>query len=507
MFHSYAKLIGVVNDADGTRAQRFEVVRFINSGGFGQVFEARFGGVNVAVKKIKRKRSTSSPGMTRVQIADEIKYIQQLRHPNILKFVDAFRTEDTLSFWIVTELCSGGELFDALAANKFDSEFAVAHVVRDIAQAIRYMHEQGIVHRDIKPENVLLQRPWHGDDVPRAKVIDFGLATVCTPGQRLQKRLGTPWYMSPELFKKDYTETCDEWALGVIVYMMFEGYWPFGEPDSTPQEVYTIIKTKTKTKTKTGYFDTYFDTGEFDWSSRPPYVRDFVARLLDPNGDTRMTARQALDHEMLTTLTEFESRPENGAGNIDSAVVKFRLRDYVSSNKIKRLLRFKIAQELTFSDKRRYEREFGDGIRSMTREQAAAKLREYLFSDAEIETLFAHLDVTGNGKWDVAEFIAALMSEELYNTFGAFTRAFSALDTNDNDELDVGELAAVVGEDDARAILSEFGNAETISKSELMQYLERNLQAYVEPTHGSAVAASNADENQTETEQLSCIMQ
>jgi calcium-dependent protein kinase len=88
-----------------------------------------------------------------------------------------------------------------------------------------YCHSNGIVHRDLKPENILFDS---NKDNPTLKIIDFGCsAKLNRNGEKLNRRIGTPFYVAPEVLAANYNEKCDIWSIGVILYILLCGYPPF----------------------------------------------------------------------------------------------------------------------------------------------------------------------------------------------------------------------------------------------------------------------------------------
>ena len=94
--------------------------------------------------------------------------------------------------------------------------------------AIKHLHDRGICHRDLKPENILFESRSKDASV---RLIDFGLAKYYTKGDKcmtlMKTRIGTPYYMAPEVLDGAYDETCDMWSIGVIAYCLLCGYPPF----------------------------------------------------------------------------------------------------------------------------------------------------------------------------------------------------------------------------------------------------------------------------------------
>ena len=162
-------------------------------------------------------------------------------HPNIIKIVGVMET--SRAYHIITELCTGGELFDRIVSRKHLSEALAASYLRQILSAVAYCHDRGIVHRDLKPENLLLENP---SDEAQLKVIDFGTSCRVHPGLSFSTVTGTPYYIAPEILQGKYTEKCDIWSCGVILFILLCGSPPFPGRNDTEilgrvrQGVYTF---------------------------------------------------------------------------------------------------------------------------------------------------------------------------------------------------------------------------------------------------------------------------
>ena len=156
---------------------------------------------------------------------EEIAILSKLDHPNILKLYEVY--EDPKRYYIVTELCKGGELFDEITKKVVFTEVEAADLLKQILLAVAYFHDMGIVHRDIKPENVLIDREQDNC----LKIIDFGTSVIKSDEETLQSTQGTSYYIAPEVLKKSYNEKCDIWSVGVIMYIMLSGKPPFDGKD------------------------------------------------------------------------------------------------------------------------------------------------------------------------------------------------------------------------------------------------------------------------------------
>ena len=162
---------------------------------------------------------------------DEVNAMASLRHPNICCMYQFYDTDKYLK--MVLDICTGGELFDAIVSEEYYAERDAADVVRQVAEALGYLHDHGVVHRDLKPENILYSIP-RAEEGSVIKVMDFGLAKqISESAQKMQTACGTPGYVAPEVINTGngcidgYGKEVDMWSLGVILYILLCGFPPF----------------------------------------------------------------------------------------------------------------------------------------------------------------------------------------------------------------------------------------------------------------------------------------
>ena len=197
----------------------YRVLAKLGEGGFGTVWKAVHK-VTGQYRAIKTLPKGDLPGEQEKQMLQEVSILRQLvpttqDHPNILKIYEV--VEDNFSYHIISEVCTGGDLFDRLMAGERFSETVVAGYMRQILSAVAYCHERNIVHRDLKPENLLLLTS-NPDSL--LKVIDFGISSKLLPKHMLRTATGTLYYMAPEVLDERYNEKCDVWSCGVIMYIL-----------------------------------------------------------------------------------------------------------------------------------------------------------------------------------------------------------------------------------------------------------------------------------------------
>ncbi|KAI8385601.1 hypothetical protein BD560DRAFT_431009 [Blakeslea trispora] len=213
----YNELLKELSSHEMTSVGCYTIGETIGEGTFGKVKKGthKLTGKLVAIKKISKQHA---PMMAR-----EIHHHRQLKHPNIVMLYEMITTESAIH--IISEYCPSGDLLDALTDAGRCSEIRVHKWFRQLADAIHYCHLRGIVHRDLKLENILL------DSEDNVKICDFGFARFTQKNQYLETFCGSLSYSAPEvIMRKKYTgpET-DIWSLGVILYTLIAGEYPFDD--------------------------------------------------------------------------------------------------------------------------------------------------------------------------------------------------------------------------------------------------------------------------------------
>lgn len=223
-------------------AERFRVVRFIAAGGMGEVYEAEDLelGEQVAIKTVRPELTRDEATMERFR--REVQLARRVSHPAVCRCYDIFHhnfppvekqpERPSLTF-LSMEFLDGETLAERLDRTGPMTTDEALPLVRQIAEGLAAAHDEGIVHRDLKSANVLLVATPRG---LRAVVTDFGLARLGSGGGTITKSgltLGTPAYMAPEQVKgEEITPAADVYALGILMYEMVTGHFPFEADDS-----------------------------------------------------------------------------------------------------------------------------------------------------------------------------------------------------------------------------------------------------------------------------------
>jgi serine/threonine protein kinase len=203
-------------------AGRYRILKEIGKGRFGTVYRGEDTklGTPVAVKELDPLWCRDPKAMAR--FTREAKVAARLNHPNIVRVHDIFEEEGT--YFLVMDYIVGESLKELLAEGKPLPLEQVVDIVRQVASALDYAHEQGVIHRDLKPSNIIIEK-----GTGRIFITDFGLAKV--PGEpglsSTGEVIGSPEYMAPEQAKGRPDHRSDIYSLGVLLFEMCTGRVPF----------------------------------------------------------------------------------------------------------------------------------------------------------------------------------------------------------------------------------------------------------------------------------------
>jgi len=204
-----------------SRLGDYQVMESIGKGAFGQVYRGLCirSAETVAIKRVFLQ---GIPKEELDSIEMEIKLLQGLMHPNIVKYRDAIRSEKHLN--IVLEYVENGSLASLL--NKFKGaipEPLIAHYIGQVLLGLNYLHNQGVIHRDIKGANILSTKEG------LVKLADFGVATKLNESRKSDSVVGTPYWMAPEIIEMtgQQSPACDIWSVGCTVIELLTGKPPY----------------------------------------------------------------------------------------------------------------------------------------------------------------------------------------------------------------------------------------------------------------------------------------
>lgn len=284
------------------KKSKYRFGRTLGAGTYGIVREAESPEGKVAIKIILKKNVKGNERM----VWDELDLLQRLKHPHIVRFVDWFESRD--KYYIVTELATGGELFDRICEQGKFTEKDASQTIKQVLGAVNYLHKNNVVHRDLKPENLLYLTKESSSDLVLA---DFGIAKMLdTKDEVLTTMAGSFGYAAPEvMLKKGHGKPVDMWSMGVITYTLLCGYSPFRS-----ENLQDLIDECSNAQVV--FHERY-------WRDVSADAKDFIMCLLKPEADDRWSSEKALKHPWLSgeSATDHNLLPE-----IKAYMAKARLR-------------------------------------------------------------------------------------------------------------------------------------------------------------------------------------
>ena len=435
-----------INKGDIT--QFYQVIKKIGEGAYGKIYKVK-NKQSGDIRAMKQITKSKIPDITKFQT--EIQILSMVDHPNIVRLFEVI--EDDKYFNLLQELCTGGELYKKYQTTQL-KEKEIAKIFNQIMSAVAYCHEKGIVHRDLKLENILFAS--EDPDSP-IKIIDFGFSVLLgkkptikneekekknSEGnndpkkfgfKRLKSKVGTLYYISPEIIKGNYDEKCDIWACGVILYILLTGNPPFS--GNTDKEVYNLI-----TQIK-------YDFDKEKWKNISKYARDLIKNMLTP-AKNRYTAKQVLASKWF----EVKLKNENDK-NID--ILDYRhINKYKTFNKFKQAILTFIASRLSSEESKKMQNIFFNIDEDKKGFITFEDFRKYIINEYDIDDLieneeelrkgFQSVDIDHNNKIDYTEFLAANLDEKIFLKEDKLKEAFRTFDINDTGAIKKEDIIRVL---------------------------------------------------------------
>ncbi|CAD8135986.1 unnamed protein product [Paramecium pentaurelia] len=430
----------------------------LGAGAYGKVWKVthKTTGLIRAMKQIKKSSLIQEEQQ---RLFAEMNILKNLDHPHIVKLYELY--QDAQNYYLVTEYLSGGELFERIKAMTIFNEKKAAEYMRQILSAVMYCHEQKIVHRDLKPENILFV---NDSSTSTLKIIDFGTSRKYDPSKKMTKKLGTPYYIAPEVLKQDYNEKCDIWSCGVILYILLCGYPPF------------IGKTEKEIMKKVGEGKYEFDAD--DWNQISKEAKNLINRMLHVNPNFRISAKQALSDAWIVKHCSQTTTNLNVNLRVLQNLQKFQAKSifsqavlsYIACQMTNQLEQDELLKTFQSLDKN------NDGI--LSREELIEGYntiyQDKEKAEQEVIKILQLIDLNQSGQVDFSEFLMAAMNQEKLVSLQKVKAAFKVFDANDDGKISKQELEQMIGTLDQELweqILEECNAQEFITEKEFINIL------------------------------------
>ena len=426
----------IVSHSKANPSLDYKKLNFLGEGSFAAVYRVQNRITDsIRAMKIINKSSTCSEADDK-EIFNEINILRTLDHPNILKIFEFYSNKESYS--IVTELCSGGELFQEIVDKGPFNENYSAFVMFQILSAINYCHNMKIIHRDLKPENILIVER-DKNNYPRIKICDFGTSKMFEKGAVQRKLVGSSYYIAPEVLKKRYDEKCDIWSCGVILYILLSARPPFGgESDKEIMENVSL--------------------GKYDLQSSPfnkvsKSCLDLIQKLLIMDPKKRISAQDALAHSWFKENKSKELfnqiKDENTLKKLLSNLKNYRRDSIIQETALAYLVHnFPQMKDVVNACKLFNQIDInGDG--KINKEELLKGLQSKMKSptlEQDVEEIYKNLDMDNNGYIEYEEFVRAAVSKEKFLSENVLKYAFKYFDKDNSGEITFDEIEEVFKE-------------------------------------------------------------
>ncbi|EGR34699.1 protein kinase domain protein [Ichthyophthirius multifiliis] len=437
-----AQLTNFLQDSKRNIRQVYKFISVLGKGGFGTVKLAQMRNNSkqkIAIKIIQRSRLRSNE----ISFLRELEILRSLDHPYIIKFHEVY--VDEMFFYICMEYCEGGELLERITQKKFFKESEVAQIMEKLLYAVNYMHNRGILHRDLKLQNILFASKSDNSDI---KIIDFGLSSKCDE-KDLNIVVGTPLYVSPNIIQGKYDRQCDNWSLGVILYILLVGYPPFNGDNKN--EIFQKIQQVD-----------YSLKGQ-EWDNITETAKDLVKKFLVIDSKKIISIRETLQHPWILQYSrriqrESTSLIKNGQkksiGNIyqqiDPKIINM-LKNYKPQSKLKTELMKVLVNQLDEKEIESLNNAFSlldfnySGIIEISDLQQVMQEAGCKYTKSELQKIIKNISQNSSSNYIIqySEFIAAALDQIVDLQTEKIQQFFKYFDRNNNNEISVQDLKEV----------------------------------------------------------------
>jgi calcium-dependent protein kinase len=437
----------------GDIEQLYKVIKIIGRGSFSNVLLVK----HKLTLQLRAAKRLVKPIEHLDRLIDEVEIMRCSDHPNIVRLFEVI--ENASHIYLIMEYCEGRDLADLLHHKHSIPEGEAAALMQQTISGLNYLHMRSICHRDLKLENLMLSTSC-------LKIVDFGLATICKEGV-MNTKVGSCNYVGPEVLTGEYTIACDIWSLGVVLYALLCGRLPFqGRSD---EETMRLARQGRVSFTNLSHVSSC--------------ARDLIARMLDVDPLTRISAKEMTSHPWLAETSVH--RRDQDFSALGEAVCLKSFDGFFQSIRLRKLVLIYLASQIDSAEATAiipafrqldkdhvglisYQRSKGELVSLGHLQTKSAYTPGYseprcgtsegLFTTpgAPMSVLYdalhsedlpsqAQVGVTQKGVLSWTEFIAALMSSRIYASERHLWAAFKLLAVDNTNKLTVESLAVVLG--------------------------------------------------------------
>ena len=388
--------------------KKYQFISILGSGGFGKVSlfkDKKCPTLKYAIKTIKKDFFNKHAIKSMIR---EVEILRKLDHPNIVNYFETYEDEHYLR--IVMEYVPGENLLKLISkkADKDFSESDICQILLVLLNTVQFLHLNNIIHRDLKPENILFSIIG---DYKSMKIIDFGLSIEKKDNDK--DRVGTPYFMSPEMIEGKYYNQSDIWSIGVILFLMVTGNYAFHA--KTKEKLYEKIQ------------EGKYNEEKLIQASCSDELKDLIKKILIVDYKARLNIQGILDHPFFKLKQNIVKEHKLGKEIIES------LREFNNKNLFQKEILFIMAKVSKEDEIQKLREAFEVIDKDKTGEIKYSEI-PLIFekvgikpNKGEIDNIWDSLDFHQDGIINYTEFLAATISsinfdkeEKLWNVFKYF---------------------------------------------------------------------------------------
>ena len=434
------KIKNLITQGQSKPGDTYHIIYKLGKGSFGSVYKVK----NKLTGEIRAMKMIKNPLKSELNSLDkkflkEIAVLKELEHPNIIKIFEYFIDEHY--HYIITELLTGGELYDSIVKLGKFNEKKAAFIMRQILSALNYLHSKGIVHRDIKPENILVIKPEKiskknikkNEDEINIKLIDFGASNYYKKNEILTLKIGSPYYIAPEVLNKCYNEKCDIWSAGVVLYVMLTGKFPF--LGLTSEQLFENIKSGK------------YNTSGKEYLAISQRAKDLLKKMFELNPVKRISASECLKSDFFSILNDDKNMPDlfpsvikniyqlNAREKIQQATIGFIVHNIQYNDQVEKMKNIFDFLDIDKDGELTYE-EIKEAILKIFPP-------DYM-TEEKINYIIDKMDENKDGVVSYEEFLRVTLDEDIILGRNNLKMAFDKFDLNKDGKLSKEELINIL---------------------------------------------------------------
>jgi calcium-dependent protein kinase len=440
MFSDNIKIKNLIIKNDEKVEDNYRILSKLGKGSFGSVFKVMHitTGIIRAMKVIKKDSLSYQDDDQR--FLKEIEILIEAEHPNIIKIYEYYF--DDINFYLITEFVSGGELYDTITSWKSFDEEKAGYIMSQILSAVNYLHKKGIVHRDIKPENMLVENKIRigkeKKEMINIKLIDFGTCNYMSD-KNFTLKVGSPYYIAPEVLRRNYNEKCDIWSCGVILYILLVGYPPFSGMN-TNELLANVARGE-------------YSLRGSEWKSISSSAKDLVIQMLHLDPHKRISAESALEHPWIRNVEtkKYYHVDQKFFEEVLKNIAEFNAREKLQQATIAYIVHFLYNSQEIEELKKVFKKLDQNGDGQLTYLELKNGL-EYFFgkykSEADLNEIIQEIDGDNDGWISYEEFLRVSIKIDKLLDEQNLKMAFDKFDLDKDGKLSKEEIKKVLGTTD-----------------------------------------------------------